>query len=326
MEPHKRFLRGYTFIDLFAGIGGFRLALAALGGKCVFSSDIDPHAQFVYHNNFGEQPHGDITKIAAKEIPAHDILCAGFPCQPFSIAGTMGGFGDTRGTLFHEIIRIADHHRPRMIFLENVRNLQAHAGGRTLKTIIKSLEGIGYDVDWKVLNAGHYGIPQKRERIYILGFDRNHPFNYEWPEPLKTKTKVRDILLPGSDPTTKAMHIDRKKYPIKLNAGKVVKAGTPKPVRIGATGLGRQGERVYHPNGHAVTISASGGGVGAKTGMYLVDRVVRRLTPRECARLNGFPEEFQPHHRTAEALKQFGNSVVIDVIQHVMLQAQGLFK
>lgn len=326
IEKKDQILRGFNFIDLFAGIGGFRVALDSLGGKCVFSSDIDPHARTVYHNNYGETPHGDITKIAAKEIPAHDILCAGFPCQPFSIAGAMGGFADTRGTLFHEVIRVAKHHRPRMVFLENVRNLTAHDSGNTLKTIIKALESIGYNVEWRVLNAGDYGVPQKRERIYILGFDKEYEFAYHWPAPLKTKTRVRDILDPAGDATVRQMHIDTAKYPPTVYAARKVPPGTHRPVRVGQVGLGRQGERIYHVDGHAVTLAASGGGVGAKTGMYFANKVVRRLTPREAARLNGFPESFQPHPKTHEALKQMGNAVVVDVVQHIMLPTKELFK
>lgn len=325
IEKKDKFLRGFKFIDLFAGIGGFRIALDSFGGECVFSSDIDEHAQKVYTANFGDKPHGDITKIAAKEIPAHDILCAGFPCQPFSIAGTQDGFADTRGTLFHEVVRIAKHHRPRMVFLENVKNLVAHDDGKTLKTIVTALSKTGYDVVWRVLNASHYGVPQKRERIYILGFDRKHRFEYSWPDPIKTTRRVRDILQRKDHDDVQAMRIDEKRYPPKINVLTPVKPGTPKPVRIGSVGLGRQGERIYHIDAHAVTISASGGGVGAKTGMYYADKVVRRLTPRECARLNGFPETFEPHERTTEALKQFGNSVVVDVVQHITRQTRSLF-
>lgn len=329
IEPKKRFLRNATFIDLFAGIGGFRFALESFGGKCVFSSDIDANAQQVYFNNFGERPSGDITKIAAKEIPAHDILCAGFPCQPFSIAGQQEGFADlTRGTLFHEIVRVAKHHKPRLLLLENVKNLAAHDHGRTLNTVLDTLVKIGYDVTWRVLNASHYGIPQKRERIYILGFDRRRLFRchrYEWPDPINKVTRVRDILQPAKFPGVETMHIDEAKYPPVVNVLTKVKPGIPKPVRIGQVGLGRQGERIYHVDGHAVTISASGGGVGAKTGMYYAHKAVRRLTPRECARLNGFPETFELHERPTEAIKQFGNSVVIDVIQHIVQNAQGLF-
>lgn len=325
IERKDQFLQGSKFVDLFAGIGGFRIALASFGGECVFSSDIDKHAKAVYADNFGETPAGDITTITAKEIPAHDILCAGFPCQPFSIAGAQNGFADTRGTLFHEVVRVAEYHRPRMVFLENVKNLAKHDGGKTLKTIIKALEATGYYVEWRVLNASNYGIPQKRERVYILGFDKRREFEYRWPEEIKTTTRVRDILEPAKDPTVLAAHIDAVKYPPTVNTAQRVRAGVNKPVRIGFVGLGRQGERIYHVDGHAVTLAASGGGVGAKTGMYYADKKVRRLTPRECARLNGFPETFRPHSRPTQALKQFGNSVVVDVVQHIIKNAKPLF-
>jgi DNA (cytosine-5)-methyltransferase 1 len=323
IKPENKFLRGVTFIDLFAGIGGFRLALGSFGGKCVFSSDWDPHAKAVYQANFGETPAGDITLIDNKDIPAHDILCAGFPCQPFSIAGEKAGFADTRGTLFHHIVRIADHHRPRMLFLENVRNLATHDDGKTLETILEALGSVGYDVHHKVLNASHYGIPQARERIYILGFRRDLKVkNFEFPAPVKQTCKLADLLLPNK--LTAGSEIDSKK---KCTFKKVrVIPGTPKPVRIGELGLGRQGERIYHPDAHAVTLSAQGGGVGGKTGLYKVAGKVRRLHPRECARINGFPDTFKIHERPAEALEQFGNSVVIDVLQHILLAAKPIFE
>ncbi len=326
IEKKEQFLHGFKFIDLFAGIGGFRHALDSFGGECVFSSDIDRHAQQVYVDNFGDRPHGDITQIDAKDIPAHDILCAGFPCQPFSIAGSQNGFADTRGTLFHEVVRIAKYHRPRMVFLENVKNLAVHDKGRTLTTIEAALKKAGYDVVWRVLNASNYGVPQKRERIYILGFAKDYRFEYEWPAPIKSNKRVRDILQPSHHADVQAARIDEKTYSPTINVLTPVPAGVAKPVRIGSVGLGRQGERIYHIDAHAVTISASGGGVGAKTGMYYADKVVRRLTPRECARLSGFPEKFKHHERPTEAIKQFGNCVVVDVVQRVMRNAAPLFK
>jgi DNA (cytosine-5)-methyltransferase 1 len=212
-----------------------------------------------------------------------------------------------------------------MVFLENVKNLSVHDKGKTLITIVAALQKNGYDVVWRVLNASHYGVPQKRERIYILGFDKTHRFEYSWPATIKTTKRVRDVLQRKDHADVQALRIDEKRYKPKINVLTPVKPGTDKPVRIGSVGLGRQGERIYHIDAHAVTLSASGGGVGAKTGMYYADKVVRRLTPRECARLNGFPEVFRHHDRTTEALKQFGNSVVVDVIQHIMRPTQKLF-
>ena len=212
-----------------------------------------------------------------------------------------------------------------MVFLENVKNLAVHDKGRTLKTIVSALQKIGYDVTWQILNASNYGVPQKRERIYILGFDQKHRFEYFWPAPVKTDRKVRNILQQKDHPDVQAAQIDEKRYPPVVNVLTPVKHGTAKPVRIGSVGLGRQGERIYHIDAHAVTISASGGGVGAKTGMYYADKVVRRLTPRECARLSGFPETFRPHERPTAAIKQFGNCVVVDVVQRIVMNAKPLF-
>ena len=183
----------YRFIDLFCGIGGFRLALERLGTKCVFSSDIDVFAQQTYFDNFGEKPLGDITQIEAKDIPSFDILTAGFPCQPFSYAGLCKGFEDqTRGTLFFDVCRILAYHRPKMFFLENVKGLVSHNGGNTIKVILDNLKELGYDIHWKVLSSLDFGLPQKRERWYCVGFDKK--VNFEFPQPLAISPTLRDIV------------------------------------------------------------------------------------------------------------------------------------
>lgn len=183
----------YRFIDLFCGIGGFRLALERLGAKCVFSSDIDVFAQQTYFDNFSEKPLGDITQIEAKDIPSFDILTAGFPCQPFSYAGLCKGFEDqTRGTLFFDVCRILAYHRPKMFFLENVKGLVSHNGGNTIKVILDNLKKLGYDVHWKVLSSLDFGLPQKRERWYCVGFDKK--VNFEFPQPLAISPTLRDIV------------------------------------------------------------------------------------------------------------------------------------
>lgn len=163
-------MRSKNFIDLFAGIGGIRLPFSELGWRCVFSSEWDKAAAASYEANFGERPEGDITKIPAEKIPPHDLLLAGFPCQAFSIMGNMKGFEDTRGTMFFEVARILDYHRPRAILLENVKQLVTHDKGKTFKTILEVLANLGYNVKWKVLNALDFGLPQKRERVVIVGF------------------------------------------------------------------------------------------------------------------------------------------------------------
>lgn len=174
-----------TFIDLFAGIGGIRIPFDEMCHKCVFSSEWDKHAQEMYEANFGERPKGDITKIPSEEIPEHDILLAGFPCQPFSIIGNGKGFADTRGTLFFEIERILRDKQPTAFLLENVKQLTSHDNGRTFKVILSKLEGLGYYTHWKVLNALDYGLPQKRERIIIVDFKKNYPFKF--PEKVRTR-------------------------------------------------------------------------------------------------------------------------------------------
>ena len=166
------------FIDLFAGIGGIRLALERAGSECVFSSEWNEEAQNTYEANFGDRPHGDITKIKNEEFPEHDILAGGFPCQAFSIIGDMKGFADTRGTLFFEIERILRARQPRAFLLENVKQLTTHDGGKTFKVILDKLDRLGYFVHWKVLNAMDFGLPQKRERVIIVGFKENHPFQF----------------------------------------------------------------------------------------------------------------------------------------------------
>ena len=161
----------FKFVDLFSGIGGFRIALEDNGGECVFSSEIDKYAKQTYYNNFGDFPSGDITKIAADDIPDHDVLCAGFPCQPFSLAGKREGFKDTRGTLFFEIERIVNEKRPKVLFLENVAGIVSHDGGRTLRVIEENLVALGYFFDWRLINSKDYGIPQNRNRWYLVAFN-----------------------------------------------------------------------------------------------------------------------------------------------------------
>ncbi len=305
-----------TFIDLFAGIGGFRLALETFGLKCVWSCEWDKYAQKTYYENFGEIPAGDITKIKESEIPEHDILCAGFPCQAFSISGKQKGFDDTRGTLFFDIARIAKHHKPKILFLENVKNLERHNKGETLKTILRILGELNYNVFYKVLNASHYGSPTSRERIYFVCFRKDLGFpNFSFPEPTYEKIYLKDVLEKNSDIS---------KYIIKRKDIKLIKTAEQKPslrpLQIGTINKGGQGERIYSINGHAITLSAHGGGAAAKTGAYLIDGKIRKLTPRECARVMGFPETFKIPVTDSQAYKQFGNSVVVPVLAKIAEQ------
>lgn len=314
---HKKTLSGMTFIDLFAGIGAFRTALQSFGAHCVFSSEWDKDAQNTYKANYNECPCGDITKIKESEIPEHDILCAGFPCQPFSISGKQMGFSDTRGTLFFDVARIAKYHQPKLILMENVKNFASHDKGRTLNIVTNTLNDIGYDVYDDVLNAADYGVPQKRERIYFVCFRKDFNIHdFEFPKPIELKRHLCDVLLPN-DAVPKQLFIHRDDIVMKDN---VIDHFSNTALRLGIVNKGGQGERIYSPHGTAITLSAYGGGVGAKTGLYLIDGEIRRLDPRECARLDGFPDSFKIPENRNIAYKQFGNSIVVDVLQYIILQ------
>ncbi len=309
-------LKNYKFIDLFCGIGGFHLALSSLGAECVFASDIDKEACKVYESNFGLKPYGDITKISEDEIPPHDILCAGFPCQPFSISGNQKGFDDEkgRGKLFFDIVRIAKYHKPKVLMLENVRNFVNHDGGKTYARVEKELNDIGYNVFCDVLCASDYGVPQQRKRVYIVAFDKALGINdFDFPKPTEQFRVLADILIKKVDNTVPGKYYIDREYEISI----VETKRTKELVRVGKIGLGRQGERIYSIKGQATTLSSQGGGLGGKTGMYLIRNRVRKLYPRECARLMGFPDSFQLSGRQDQNYKQFGNSVVVDVIQKI---------
>ena len=309
-------MRKINFIDLFCGIGGFRSALESVHAECVFSSDMDPHAQEIYQKNWGEKPKGDITQIDARDIPEHDLLCAGFPCQAFSISGNRGGFSDARGTMLYEILRIVSHHNPGILLLENVKNYLTHDNGRTLKTTIQLLEDSGYRVFYSLLNSSRYGVPQKRERVYFVCFRKDKiVIDFQFPEPTDEDFVLEDILLPNNDSRLKELFIERSDLKLKKD---FPSERQNRPLRIGTVGKGGQGERVYSPKGHAITLSAFGGGIGAKTGMYMIDDKIRRLHPVECARIMGFADDFQLHDRPNVSYKQFGNSVAVPVVKKIV--------
>ena len=311
-------LSNYTFIDLFAGIGGFHYALSSFGAKCVFASEWDEYAAQTYYQNFQLKPFGDITKIKEDTIPKHDILCGGFPCQAFSIAGKQKGFNDIRGTLFFEIARIVNHHKPKIVFLENVKNLLNHDKGNTLDTIQGTLKKNGYNVFVKVLNASDFGLPQNRERLYIVAFREDiDSTDFSFPKASNKQISLSNIL--EKNPVD-ARIIERDDIDIYKQFDEENKLVVNKPIQIGRVNKGRQGERIYHPFGHAITLSAYGGGIGSKTGLYLVNGKIRKLSPRECARLQGFPENFIINSSATQAYKQFGNSVSINVLQAILLK------
>jgi DNA (cytosine-5)-methyltransferase 1 len=292
----------FKFIDLFAGIGGIRIPFDMLGGKCVFTSEWDKFSCQTYKANFGEMPLGDITKIPVEDIPAHDLLLAGFPCQPFSQAGLKKGFQDTRGTLFFNIAEILNYHRPKAVLLENVKRLRSHDGGNTLKVITKTLEDLGYTVQTKVLNAKDFGSPQNRERIYIVAFLGKTDFSF--PEPPKKKTKLGDIL--ESD-------VDRK-YTIsdRLWAGHQRRLRSHREKGFGF------GYSLFDENSeYTSTISARYYKDGSEILIKQKRKNPRKLTPREAARLQGFPDSFLIPVSDGQAYKQFGNSVCVPVISAI---------
>ena len=323
-DVYKKYVatNGLKFIDLFAGIGGFRVAFSQDGAECVFSSEWDKFAAKTYSFNFSHLPEGDITKINESEIPKHNIICAGFPCQAFSISGKRDGFNDTRGTLFFDIARIANKHKPEILVLENVKNLVSHDGGKTLKKIIQVLDEIGYATFYEILNASLYGVPQSRERVYFVCFRKDLGIDhYSFPKPTLEDISIDHIVDSTAD--INSFIINRTDITIKKDKENTLDdmIGKPnlKPIRIGIINKGGQGERIYSSKGHAITLSAYGGGAAGKTGAYLINGKIRQLTPRECLRVQGFPESynFPPSTSKAQAYKMCGNSVAVPVLSHI---------
>lgn len=312
----------FKFIDLFAGIGGFRIAMQNLGGKCIFTSEWDKEAQKTYRVNFGEVPFGDITKQQIKNyIPDEfDLLCAGFPCQAFSIAGKRGGFDDTRGTLFFDVAEIIKKHKPKAIFLENVKGLRNHDKGKTLETILNVLRNdLGYFVpEPQIINAKNFGVPQNRERIYIVGFRQDlNISSFEYPKPLETNPTFEEVKEKSVPPT---------KYYLSTQ---YVQTLVNHKARHENKGNGF-GFAIIPDNGIANAIVV--GGMGRERNLVLDHRIkdytptthikgtvnregIRKMTPREWARLQGFPDNFIIPVADASAYKQFGNSVAVPAIQ-----------
>ncbi|GHU54340.1 cytosine-specific methyltransferase [Clostridia bacterium] len=298
-----------TFIDLFCGIGVFRLALEKYGHNCVFSSDIDNNAKTAYSNNFKELPSGDITQIKNADIPKHDILCAGFPCQPFSISGKQLSDNDPRGKLFFEIVRIAEFYKPKILLLENVKNILTIDNGSMLKTIVSELNRIGYRFSYSVLNSSYFGIPQKRERVYFVAIKKDLNINYTEPNPTKENIFLDDVLEKNADNAINRNDIKITKQDFEIQK-------SLEPIRVGTVNKGGQGERIYSIKGHAITQSAYGGGVGARTGLYRTVDDVRRLTLTECKRVMGFPDSHIVSNGL-EGYKQLGNAVIPKMVSVV---------
>jgi len=301
---NKKRVDAYKAIDLFAGIGGIRSGFERIFKdkiEFVFASEIDKYACETYYANYGEMPYGDITKIDEKQIPSFDILLGGFPCQAFSIAGKRKGFEDTRGTLFFEIARIVKHHKPKIVFLENVKGFKNHDKGTTFQIVKETLENLGYKVFTQILNAKDFGVPQNRERIYIIGF-LDHSIEFEFPQKTEKKTKLSTIL--EQKVATKYTISDR-------------------------LWMGHQKRKVEHRkkgNGfgyslfdgdaeYTSTISARYYKDGSEILIAQENQNPRKLTPREAARLQGFTDDFKIVVSDVQAYKQFGNSVAVPVIE-----------
>lgn len=304
----------FKFIDLFAGIGGIRMAFQNLGGKCVFTSEWDTYSKKTYEANFGEVPFGDITKISESEIPDHDILLGGFPCQPFSIAGVSkknalgrahGFLDETQGTLFFDVARIIKHKRPKAFMLENVKNLVSHDKGKTFTIIKETLKELGYSIHFKVLD-GQYFVPQHRERIIIVGFNKDifkEEETFKFPKMGDAKFAIRNILEEEVDP----------KYTLSDKLWNYLQEYAKKHKAKGnGFGFG-----LANLDGISRTMSARYYKDGAEILIPQVGLNPRRLTPRECARLQGFPDSFLIPVSDNQAYKQFGNSVVTPLIQAV---------
>ncbi len=293
----------FTFVDLFAGIGGIRIPFTELGGKCVFSSEWDKAAQISYSYNFGEVPFGDITKINSDSIPKHDVLLAGFPCQAFSIIGKMKGFADTRGTMFFEVARILQHHQPKAILLENVKQLVSHDGGKTFKVILDTLAELGYSVKWKILNALDFGLPQKRERVIIVGFKSAaacEQFNFDFePIAYNLASVLEDDKNVDSSLFASNMILDKRRKRV-------------------------EGKNVFYPSvwheNKSGNISILPYACALRTGAsynYLLINGYRRPSSRELLRFQGFPEKFKIEVSHQEIRRQTGNSVAVPMIRAV---------
>jgi len=312
----------FKFIDLFAGIGGIRLAYQKVGGKCIFSAEYNKFSKVTYEANFGEVPFGDITKIDEKNIPDHDVLLAGFPCQPFSIAGVSkkkslgkqhGFLDETQGTLFFDIARILKEKKPKAFMLENVKNLVSHDKGRTFEIIYNTLDDLGYSIHFRVLDGKHF-VPQHRERIIIVGFDKNvfkGQENFEFPNLPKPKKVIRDIL--EENPDAKYTLSDKLWNYLQDYAAKHKAKGNG--FGFGLTnldGISRTISARYYKDGSEILIPQDGINP-------------RRLTPRECARLQGFPDNFIIPVSDNQAYRQFGNSVVMPLMYAIAKQLTKVF-
>ena len=318
------------FLELCAGIGGFRQALENLGCECVGYSEIDKHAIKLYSAWYNDECNfGDITKIEAEKLPDFELLVGGFPCQAFSVAGKRGGFNDTRGTIFFDFARIMKAKKPKFAIFENVKGLLNHDGGKTYETMLRTLDELGYDAQWGVLNTRFHGLPQNRERVYIVAN-------------LRERSSTKILFERGNDSADKMERTENgiigqfynRKGKTHQDLGVISSEGhspallatthkNPRIVKIGdIDGLNTQYSRVYDSEGVSTTINAQGGGLGAKTGLYNAGDKVRRLTPKECFRLQGFKDEmvelgYKLGISDTQLYKMAGNAVSVPVVEWV---------
>jgi len=324
--------RGFRYIDLFCGMGGFRTALDPLGGRCVYSSEINPDCRETYRRNFGDDPDGDITKVDENTVPDHELLCGGFPCQSFSIAGLKMGFKDPRGTLFFDILRITRAKRPKALLLENVKHFSKHDKGATIKTVRRSLEEQGYHFSWKILNAKDFGVPQNRERTIMVASTEGK-FDFSKVKTIKTTPRVADVIedeplrvLDPKDYTILPEDQWRRQPSGLLFVGYRNREGRKAGVRENTKHLSRahkQPNRIYHANGTHPTIPSqeSAGRFWVYDGSGVI-----RMSARECLRIQGFPNSHLIPDRDSKAYSQIGNSVPPPMINAVAkaMTAQGI--
>lgn len=307
-------MKKFRFIDLFCGLGGFRIAMEKIGGKCIFSSDNNMEVCKVYEENFGDNPYSDITEVSENDIPQFDVLCAGFPCQPFSIAGKRMGFNDSRGTMFFEVARIIKHHKPKIAFLENVSGIVSHDSGRTIKVITNTLEELGYVVNTKVMNAKDYGIPQNRNRWYCVAIRKDiYNKKFEFPEKCDLKYTLNDIIenkkISDYNSTETAINniskfIDNFKNSDRYNKNNFIIANEIRASKCN-----------FRSDGISPCLTAKMGTGG--NNIPVVVELKRKLTEKECLKIMGYPDDYKIRPNNMQSYKQIGNSVVVPLISAI---------
>lgn len=307
-------MKKFRFVDLFCGLGGFRIAMEKIGGKCIFSSDNNIEVCKVYEENFGDNPYSDITEVSENDIPQFDVLCAGFPCQPFSIAGKRMGFNDSRGTMFFEVARIIKHHKPKIAFLENVSGIVSHDSGRTIKVITNTLEELGYVVNTKVMNAKDYGIPQNRNRWYCVAIRKDiYNKKFEFPEKCDLKYTLNDIIenkkISDYNSTETAINniskfIDNFKNSDRYNKNNFIIANEIRASKCN-----------FRSDGISPCLTAKMGTGG--NNIPVVVELKRKLTEKECLKIMGYPDDYKIRPNNMQSYKQIGNSVVVPLISEI---------